>query len=641
MGNGLVPRGRAARARGILAAGAIAAAVTLTAAAGAQAAPGRGAIARTKPTWLNHARDLGAAPQSAPVDARVYLQPNGGLAALEQAAQAVSTPGSADFGQFVTPAQYYARFGTSAATVSQVEKWLTTSGFTVTGVESHNRYLEVSGTVAAAEKAFGAQIKRYSHDGLNVQAPSDQLTAPANVAPSVLTVLGVDTTPSIVRPAAGGPAPPSAGFRNAPPLSAYSGQTLATNEPPFGGATLPYAIRGYTGSQFRPAYEGSTSLDGSGVTVAITDAYASPTIASDAGTYASKNGDRAYRAGQLTQSLPKQFDRYKTCSASGWYGEETLDVEAVHAMAQGANIRFYAAKDCFDSGFLDAFARVNDDDVAKIVTDSWGDAGEAVSASTIAAYEQAFAQGAMEGISYLFSSGDSGDEVANTGVKQPDFPASDPNVTAVGGTATAIGASNTLMWETGWGTDKYVLSSDGKSWVPASPLFLYGSGGGASSVFSQPSYQAGIAPNNGSRDVPDVAMDADPTTGMLVGQTQTFPDGTYYDQYRIGGTSLASPLFAGITALAFQRAGGGVGYLNPTIYGDAKKGVFTDVSGPGKDAGNVRVDYINGVDASSGTTVSVRTFDDDSSLTVGPGWDYVTGLGSANSGWLTAIPKTH
>jgi len=124
---------------------------------------------------------------------------------------------------------------------------------------------------------------------------------------------------------------------------------------------------------------------------------------------------------------------------------------------------------------------------------------------------------------------------------------------------------------------------------------------------------------------------------MLIGETQTFPDGVYYDQYRIGGTSLASPLFAGMTALALQHAGGGVGLLNPTIYANARSGAFTDVTGPGRDAGNVRADFANGLDASGGLLYSVRTFDQDSSLTVNPGWDDVTGLGSPNSGWLTAI----
>ena len=93
-------------------------------------------------------------------------------------------------------------------------------------------------------------------------------------------------------------------------------------------------------------------------------------------------------------------------------------------------------------------------------------------------------------------------------------------------------------------------------------------------------------------------MDGDPTTGMLVGQTQTFPDGVAYDTYRIGGTSLASPLFAGMTALKIQASGHRLGLLNPLIY--ANPSGFHDVTGAGIDAGNIRVDFVNGLDASGG-----------------------------------------
>jgi subtilase family serine protease len=600
----------------------------------AHAASGRQAIPNTQPAWLGHAKNLGHASSGASVNARIYLTPNGGMAALKQFATAVSTPGNKQFHHFLKPSQYFQRFGTTAATVSAVNSWLTGAGLHVTGVESHNRYVDVSGNVAAAQKAFGATINRYQHNGQTVQAPTGALSAPVGVASSVLTVLGVDTTPMTVGPATQKPAPPEAGFRNGRPCSAYYAEKIASDQPAFNGKTLPYAPCGYVGSQFRSAYEGSTALDGTGVTVAITDAYASPNLASDAATYASRNGDRAYAAGQFTQSLPGSFTRVndgqKQCAMSGWYGEQTLDVEAVHAMAQGANIRYYASKSCYDADFLDTFARINDEDKAQIVTNSWGSPELGTRQSTIAAYEQAFLQGAAEGISYMFSSGDNGDELANTGTVQTDYPTSDPYATAVGGTTTAINSAGALAWETGWGTVKYSRSADGTAWNLVG--FLYGSGGGESQLFGQPNYQAGTTPA-GARGVPDVAMDADVTTGMLIGETQTFPDGVYYDQYRIGGTSLASPLFAGMTALAFQHAGSGAGLLNPTIY--ANKSAFTDVTGPGPDAGNVRVDYADGVDAAQGLLYSVRTFDQDSSLTVTPGWDNVTGLGSPNAGWLT------
>jgi subtilase family serine protease len=624
---------RGTRTRAVMVIGAVGIAVLVAGTAAslgsAQAASGRQAIPNTRPAWLGHAQNLGHASAGASVNARIYLTPKGGMARLKQLALAVSTPGSAQYRQFLTPSQYFQRFRTTESAVSAVKSWLTGADLRVTGVEQHNRYVKVAGSVAAAEAAFGVRINRYRHHGMTVQAPNAALSAPASVAGSVLAVSGIDTTPSIVRSAK--PVGPEAGFRNASPCSTYYGEKVASDQPAFGGKSLPYALCGYVGSQFRSAYEGRTTLDGSGVTVAITDAFASPNIASDASTYASRNGDAAYAHGQFTQVLPGSFDHLGICGGNGWYGEETLDVEAVHAMAQGANVRYYAAASCYDDDFLDTFAKINDQDVAEIVTNSWGSVEQGTTPSTIAVYEQAFLQGATEGISYMFSSGDDGDELAATGTVQTDYPASEPYVTAVGGAATAIDRRGRLAWETGWGTEKYSRSSAGTSWDPLG--FLYGAGGGESALFGQPDYQAGITPA-GARGVPDVALDADPTTGMLVGETQTFPDGVYYDQYRIGGTSLSSPLFAGMTALAFQHAGGGVGLLNPTIYANAA--AFTDVTGAPPDAGNVRADYVNGVDAADGIVYSVRTFDQDSSLTVGPGWDDVTGLGSPNTGWLTA-----
>src|SRR5262249_58526412 len=136
------------------------------------------------------------------------------------------------------PSQYFQRFGTTGGTVSSVTSWLTGAGLHVTGVESHNRYLDVSGDVAHAEKAFGVTINRYQHNGLSVQAPTSALSAPVTVASSVLAVLGVDTTPSTVSPATQKPAPPEAGFRNAPPCSTYYREKLATTLPAFDGHTL-------------------------------------------------------------------------------------------------------------------------------------------------------------------------------------------------------------------------------------------------------------------------------------------------------------------------------------------------------------------------------------------------------------------
>ncbi len=137
------------------------------------------------------------------------------------------------------------------------------------------------------------------------------------------------------------------------------------------------------------------------------------------------------------------------------------------------------------------------------------------------------------------------------------------------------------------------------------------------------------------RAVPDVALDADPQTGMLIGETQTFPDGVYYDEFRLGGTSLASPLFAGVTALRSQDNGGRLGLQNKAIYDAAGSSAFNDVKGAPPTLGQVRVNYNNSVDESDGLSYLVRTFNQDSSLAVKNGWDDVTGIGSPTADWLT------
>jgi subtilase family serine protease len=617
------------------------------AASAAPAAPaGLVAIKSTLPRWLPTTKAK-IATKSATVDAdktlsvRVFLAPNGGADGLAKAALAVSTPGSSSYGKFLTADQFHATYAPSAGAEQSVRTFLTSQGLTVTGTAPFRRYVTAKGTVAQLDQAFGVTLKGFSHLGQKVVAPTTAALLPAKVAASVLTIDGLDTTQVKMSRHAAPSTQPPAGFRNAKPCSKYYGQVAANKQadfktplPKFKDTTLSYAPCGYTGPQYRAAYEGGSSLTGTGATVAITDAYRWQLIASDADKYATQHGDGSYAPGQLTENLPAGYNNEEACDPSGWSGEETLDVEAVHAMAPGANIRYYASSSCFDDDFLDTLARVADEGVAQVVSNSWGDAGEVTSSDAITAYETVFQQSALQGISVLFSSGDNGDELANTGLKQADYPATEPFVTAVGGTATGIGADGSRVFDTGWGTRTYSLAKDDKSWTPGG--YLYGAGGGVSTLFNQPSYQRGVvAPQlAGGRAVPDVAMDADPQTGMLVGQTQQFSDGTYYSEYRIGGTSLASPLLAGMTALAVQNnQGRGFGLLNPVIY---KRSSLVDDVLPVKapDWGVVRVNYLNGENGDDGLSYIVRTFGQDSSLPVSKGWDQVTGRGVPNTSFL-------
>jgi subtilase family serine protease len=236
-------------------------------------------------------------------------------------------------------------------------------------------------------------------------------------------------------------------------------------------------------------------------------------------------------------------------------------------------------------------------------------------------------QAAAEGIGVYFSSGDSGDETSTLGVASTDFPASSPWVTAVGGTSLGVGANGSRVLETGWGTSNY--DCDAQTLACARTGWLYGSGGGVSRVFAEPSYQVAAGLKLGGRGVPDVAAVGDPQTGYLVGQTQTFPDRVVYDEFRLGGTSLSSPLFAGIVALAQQRAGRSFGFANPLLYANRAK--LHDVTST--KTAVARRNYVNDVDASQGTVDRLRTFDDYSGSPTqhtNPGWDNVTGLGTPN-----------
>jgi hypothetical protein len=127
---------------------------------------------------------------------------------------------------------------------------------------------------------------------------------------------------------------------------------------------------------------------------------------------------------------------------------------------------------------------------------------------------------------------------------------------------------------------------------------------------------------------------------MAVGQTQTFSNGVRYDEYRIGGTSLASPLYAGMWALAVQRHGA-YGLANPTLYSSAVQQATYDVTKAplAEYPGLVRADFNNSENAADGTTFTARWFDYDQPLTihVRPGYDDVTGVGAPQTGWLDAV----
>jgi subtilase family serine protease len=139
--------------------------------------------------------------------------------------------------------------------------------------------------------------------------------------------------------------------------------------------------------------------------------------------------------------------------------------------------------------------------------------------------------------------------------------------------------------------------------------------------------------------VPDVSADADPSTDYLIGQTQTFPDGSVkYAEYRIGGTSLSSPLMAGIMALADQASGHPHGFVNPLLYQRLPgSSAIHDIVNPSQTVAVVRTDYVNGVDASGGLSYRLRTMDQTESLLTASGYDDTTELGTPRSLFISTL----
>ena len=661
-------------------------------------APHRVALGGTLAPARERAHSAGTVTGSSQVSFDLLLSLRNATAAQAFVRQ-VSSPGSAGFHHYLTDAQWMSRFGPAQAEVTKAEAWLRQEGFAVGSVAKDRLYVSAAGTALRVEHAFGVKLGYYKVNGHKVRLAKGTMTIPSSLAGVVSGTVGVNqyvATPGLAptgHPTAaraaspGQEPPPPAGFRNPQPCSAFWGQKTDTTDSgklyqPY-THPLPYDICGYKPGQLRGGYGLAGSVakgtDGRGVTIAITDAYDSPTLLSDAQHYFKLN-DPAHplKSAQFTNVVPATVNNQALCAGSGWYAEQALDVESSHAMAPGAHIQFVGAKNCLDDGLLAAVTTAVTSG-ASVVSDSWDDVlGDVFTdAATKTAFDDTFMLAASTGVSVLFCSHDFGDNFAAFGMTAQNYPATSSFVTAVGGTALEVNAHNARQAEYGWSTARQVLCEPkvrncGPATKPLAPIaYDNGGAGGTSYVYTQPFYQAGVVPKalalrneavNGTvpyRVVPDISMDADPQSGMLIGLTQTFPNGTRYGQFKEGGTSLASPLLAGVIADADQAAGTPLGFLNPILYKawTATPAAFSDIVRPASphSAAVIRVDYANSVNSSGGFVVSLRALNYEGpetycdatdhcmtgkvTLNTKPGFDSMTGLGSAGPKFIATLAK--
>ncbi len=281
------------------------------------------------------------------------------------------------------------------------------------------------------------------------------------------------------------------------------------------------AVHIYSPAQIRQAYGfNSLSLTGAGQTIAIVDAYNAPTIAADLHKFDTQFGLNDPKLTVYKQTKNGVGPR----ADAGWAMEIALDVEWAHAIAPGANILLVEANSSSLYDLLGAVDYARRQAGVSVVSMSWG-AGEFNSEGMFDSYFTTPAGHA--GVTFVASSGDSGAPAS--------WPSISSNVVAVGGTTLSLNSSNGYAGEKGWG----------------------GSGGGYSPFLSEPSFQRGFQ-NTGRRSNPDVAYNADPSSGFYV-----YDAGSWY---AVGGTSAGAPQWAALVALANQgRAAAGRGALGNTL----------------------------------------------------------------------------
>jgi kumamolisin len=565
-------------------------------------------------------RDLSGAK---PVTVTLSLQMRNEQAARDLA-QAVYTKGNASFHQFLTPEQFKSQFGATDADVSAVSARLAAYGLTAERAGAST--LRVTGTAAALEKAFQVHLHVYdvaaSADAPSYRffAPTTAAKIPAELSSVVAGVVGLSSRPQY--------APHS--FRS--PVKHGSLQVQLPN----GSATLPDPLGALTVVDFEQYYDVvpliNQGLTGKGRTLGIvTLASFTP---SDAFAYWSALG------------LNVSNNRLKIINIDGGPGapsddsgslETTIDVEQSGGIAPGAKIRLYQAPNT-NQAFLDAFVQAVEDDKAESISVSWGQwewfdnlanapvtdpfTGETV--SSLKAFDEIFLQAALQGQSLFAAAGDAGAYDANDGLTPPDWslalsvdnPASDPYITAAGGTTLAgtqtftlpnnTTLSVTVPVERVWGWDYLLPLCNALGLDPINcGIFPVGTGGGVSFEFKLPFYQEGLAgtqrtqpdqafidedtippqtlvdlpANYAGRNVPDISFNADPDTGYVVYYTSSSTGFGLEDSW--GGTSFVGPQLNGVVGLIGEDLGGRLGLLNPALYQLARQhGAYTGNSAP-------------------------------------------------------------
>lgn len=574
------------------------------------------------------------------------------------------------------------KYAPTAAEFETVKKELVSHGYTVLSSDPQRFSIRVHGTAGITEEAFQTELHSFRHNGKTFQAHirDAQLTGEAgNLVDSVAGLERHQTQPLYViasNPITGKPMAKKQLTKEASIGSILQSTTTATALSPAAeftyttpGASLPVAVTygnvydinpnlivAYTPAQLEKHY-GLTSLikqgyDGTGQTIALVEGYGYAASETDANAAAAAFGLPPLTSSNFSVVYPEGKPlNPNAADLTGWTVEIALDIQSAHAIAPGAKILVVASAGQDNEDQIASLQYIISHKLAHSVSSSWENDDEIIAGpAEESAFNSVLKLGAAAGISFQFSSGDSGDLGLGTPVGAVGVPSNSPWATAVGGTSILNNPYGGNQIVTGWGNDVAYVSDFGVFDPPFS-YFFGGAGGGESQYFAKPSWQKSL-PGTG-RQVPDVSALADPNTGFSIVYTS---GGVQYLLSGIGGTSLASPIFSAIWAIADQYNGAPLGHAGQ-VAPKLKAGQITDV---------VPTTPINDTDVtatiidSSGATFYSATglfpgllysqtqflsgilndtpedlgvvisFGTDSSLTVTPGWDNVTGYGEPN-----------
>lgn len=515
---------------------------------------------------------------------------------LAQLLAAQQDPSSPDYHRWLSPEEYADRFGVSSDDIAKITNWLAQQGFKVTTVARGRNWVSFSGTAGQVARAFGAEIHNYEVNGEMRYASSTEPSIPAVFGNVVQGIRGLSNfrMKPMLKPHSAVPA------TNAQPL--YTSNSGNHYIAPDDFATIydlkPLYNAGITGSGQKLVVAGQTQIN-----------------ISDIASFRSRFNLPANNPQVML--VPNTQD---PGLSQNDLPEADLDLELSGAAAPNASILFLYSDDV-----MNAVQYAIDQNLAPVISISYGSCEPETPTSDALMFQQWAQQGNAEGITWIAASGDSGgaDCVAqndNTdGEASVDVPGSIPEVTGLGGTEFNEGGGQF------WSSTNNTNSGSAVSYIPevvwndSTPNNPSASGGGVSVIFTKPSWQTGPGvPNNSGRDVPDISLaaSADHDGFMIIsgGQLQIY-----------GGTSVASPSFAGIATLLNQylvskgiQSRPGLGNMNMKLYPLAQTaaGAFHDIT-----AGNNIVTVTCTARARNCTPGSYG-------FNAGAGYDLATGLGS-------------